>query len=171
MDEENYIELNECKAGKVYRLQSRNLAFGVYDGREGFIGIRTKFSDRFLFTEYHWDQGPPYGTVKPLQELDDVLDPLLVLADHLGSQCYYCRRPVEFEKWTEDERKARETEDLYIGTGRWLRSGGEDCPCNGADVRPVSISNQALFTALEEIEDKYSDTADDQQGPSWDDKS
>jgi len=41
----------------------RNLSYGVYDGKEGFIGIREKFGHEFLFTEYHFDQGPPFGTV------------------------------------------------------------------------------------------------------------
>jgi hypothetical protein len=37
----------------VYRLRSRNLTFGVYSKRsDGFTGIREKFGDRSLFTEY-----------------------------------------------------------------------------------------------------------------------
>lgn len=26
----------------------------------------------FLFEEYHWDTGEPYGTAKPLEELEDM---------------------------------------------------------------------------------------------------
>lgn len=66
----SYIPLSECKRGHLYRINSRNLSLGVYDGNWGFIGIRTKFGDRYLFTELHWDTGPPHGTVKPIEELE-----------------------------------------------------------------------------------------------------
>lgn len=68
-DKTPYISLAECVVGHVYKIWSRNLRYGVYDGKEGFIGIRTKFGARYLFTEYHWDQGPPFGTVKPIEDL------------------------------------------------------------------------------------------------------
>lgn len=67
-----YIPLAECKHGWRYLLDSRNLRTGVYDQKtRGFTGIRVKFDSVFLFTEYHWDTGVPYGTAKPLQELED----------------------------------------------------------------------------------------------------
>ena len=50
--------MEQCVKGRVYKLWCRNLSIGVYDGKEGFIGIRTKFGSRYLDTEYHWDQGP-----------------------------------------------------------------------------------------------------------------
>ncbi len=68
----NYIAMGKCKHGFLYRINSRNLSLGVYDGNEGFIGIRTKFGDRYLFTEFHHDQGAPFGTVFPLEELEQV---------------------------------------------------------------------------------------------------
>ena len=41
---------------------------GVYrEDRKGFVGIREKFGQQFLFMEYHWDNGEPLGTVKPLE--------------------------------------------------------------------------------------------------------
>ncbi len=60
--------ISECIKGRVYKIQSRNLTYGVFDGKDGFIGIRLKFSSRYLFTEYHWDQGPPYGTVYGVED-------------------------------------------------------------------------------------------------------
>jgi hypothetical protein len=64
------IPLSDCKPGHVYRLRSRNLLFGVFnESSGGFIGIREKFGRRFLFTEYHYDKGMPYGTVSPQEDL------------------------------------------------------------------------------------------------------
>jgi hypothetical protein len=68
----NYIPLEECKHGYLYRLSSRNLSFGVFDQTtKGFVGIRQKFEIRYLFTEYHWDTGEPFGTAYPLGLLDE----------------------------------------------------------------------------------------------------
>lgn len=66
-----YIPLSECKHGWLYKVYSRNLTLRVYrEDRKGFIGIREKFGNKFLFVEYHWDTGPPFGTVKPLECLE-----------------------------------------------------------------------------------------------------
>lgn len=87
---ENYIPLAKCRKGFVYRINSRNLGIGVFDGNKGFIGIREKFGDRYLFTEDHWDVGAPYGTVHPLEEL--------------------CQLPAEIPA-TEDEYHCQESAD------------------------------------------------------------
>lgn len=67
-----YIPIDSCKHGHTYRINSRNLSFGVYDkDKKGFVGIRYKFGERYLFTEYHWDTGAPFGTVCPQKELEE----------------------------------------------------------------------------------------------------
>ena len=73
---EECIDLDLCRIGMAYKLNSRNLAVGVYDGSEGFIGIREKFGRRYLFSEYHWDQGPLFGTACPLEEIEPCPEPL-----------------------------------------------------------------------------------------------
>jgi hypothetical protein len=68
---EMFIPVEECKPGFLYKIASRNLAIGVFNPLDnGFIGIRTKFGHRYLFTEYHWDTGAPFGTVKPVEALE-----------------------------------------------------------------------------------------------------
>ena len=79
---EEYIPLDRCKKGFLYRIRSRNLAIGVFNGETGFIGLRTKFGCRYIFTEYHWDTGHPYGTVCPTEELRELpshIEPIEVL--------------------------------------------------------------------------------------------
>lgn len=67
----NYIPLDQCENGYLYKIQSRNLSFGVYRQEvKGFVGIREKFGSKYLFTEYHWDTGPPLGTVHPITKLE-----------------------------------------------------------------------------------------------------
>lgn len=66
-----WIPVNDCQHGGLYLIESRNLWLGVYCAeQQGFIGIREKFSDRFLFVENHWDCGPPCGTAKPMEFLE-----------------------------------------------------------------------------------------------------
>lgn len=67
-----YIPLDKCEHGRLYRIFSRNLSLGVYNADSlGFIGVRHKFGHDYLFTEYHWDLGAAQcGTVKPYEALD-----------------------------------------------------------------------------------------------------
>jgi len=74
MKPQDYIAQDNCKQGYLYKINSRNLSYGVYDGKQGFIGIREKFGSKYLFTEYHYDQGAPYGTVFPEKELEKIPD-------------------------------------------------------------------------------------------------
>jgi hypothetical protein len=69
LNEAGYIPLDQCIKGMVYRVESRNLSMGVFDGGHAFIGVRNKFGTRYLFGEHHYDDGPPNGTVEPLEEL------------------------------------------------------------------------------------------------------
>jgi hypothetical protein len=57
--------------GRVYKLKARNFGYGVWVG-DGFIGVREKFGNVYLFKELHWDDGEPFGTVQPLEEVGEV---------------------------------------------------------------------------------------------------
>src|SRR5437870_3049538 len=73
---QDYIKLADCRKRYLYRIDSRNLSIGVYDGDGEFIGIRSKFETRYLFPELHYDLGPPHGTVFPITELGPIPDNL-----------------------------------------------------------------------------------------------
>jgi hypothetical protein len=93
-DLKDYIKLEDCKDGHLYKIESRNLSFGVYkEDSKGFSGIRTKFGNRFIFEEYHWDSDPTFGTVKPVKEICPCPIP---------SSDYYIRTKELFE-WLEFE--------------------------------------------------------------------
>jgi hypothetical protein len=94
-----YIPKTKCRHRQLYRINSRNLTYGVYNkANGGFYGIRTKFDSRFIFPEYHWDNGPPYGTVKPIEPLEIVLPDDILLQERLpGYLCMYCNQPLKDE--------------------------------------------------------------------------
>jgi len=71
---EETLRMEDLVKGHIYRLRSRNLACGVYDGASGFIGIRLKFDERYLFTEYYDDGVSPFGTARPKEDLGALPD-------------------------------------------------------------------------------------------------
>lgn len=83
MDSDKYIPLDKCIKRGIYRIRSRNLSIGLFDGEKGFIGIRTKFGDRYLFTEYHHDSGAPFGTVHPIKLIGE-LPPEIEVSETIG---------------------------------------------------------------------------------------
>lgn len=75
-----YIKMPELIDGAVYEINARNAYVGVWRAdQRGFEIPRQKFDNLYLFTEYHWDTGPPYGTAKPYGRLED--PPPEVVAD------------------------------------------------------------------------------------------
>jgi hypothetical protein len=64
------IRMSECVDRHVYRLRSRNLVLGVYRAATGgFIGLRQKFDETFLFEEYHEERDRRVGTAHPLEDV------------------------------------------------------------------------------------------------------
>jgi len=68
----DYLSADDLKVGYVYRIQARNALCGIWLGEEGGFGFaisRTKFSDNFIFVEYHWDC-EAFATTKPFEEIE-----------------------------------------------------------------------------------------------------
>lgn len=96
-----YIALNDCKKGFVYLIHARNFFIGLFDGKEGFIGIREKFGDKFLFKEYHWNNKDNDGTVKPIREIAE-----------FGEYCHECGDDMKLFDFLEKIEK-EQGEALY----------------------------------------------------------
>jgi hypothetical protein len=136
----DFIKIEECVNGCLYRISSRNLVVGVFRADvKGFIGIREKFGDEYLFTEYHWDNGPPFGTVMPKEFLEGC--PLADLRESIGSFDSVTNREVAFDKPIANGGKGW----YYLDTGEASEA-----------IRPVSRGNQELFDWLKEKEAQYS---------------
>lgn len=63
LDLSKTIRIKDCIVRRLYIVRARNFRLGIYDGKSGFIGRRNKFGFWYLFTEFHYDIGPPFGTV------------------------------------------------------------------------------------------------------------
>lgn len=64
----NYIPKNDLETGASYVCNARNFDVGIWNG-ESFDYTRKKFGEYFMDKEYHWDDGAPYGTAKPLYKI------------------------------------------------------------------------------------------------------
>jgi len=66
----NYLTVDECKDGYLYKISARNGHYGVYNEKNNsFTLARTEFGGTFLFDEYHYDTHSRCGTVKPIAEI------------------------------------------------------------------------------------------------------
>lgn len=132
----NYISLLDCIPRRVYKIQSRNLSFGIYDGDSGFIGIRTKFCNRYLFTEYHWDN-ENFATVKPIKDLGIDLPSDISLLLFLQTVDKDTNREVAFDR------------PVLNGGKGWYYLDTDE---SNQDICAISLPNNKLFKFLEEVE-------------------
>lgn len=136
--------------GRVYKIHSRNLSYGVWDGKGGFIGIRQKWHDRFLFTEYHYDVSQRYGTVRESKDIGIDVPEYISLKTSLGSVDQATQRPVAFDRPIAD------------GGRGWYFTDTDEA---SKDIRPCMVSNRRLFKFLDQIEES---NRDDESNCDWD---
>ena len=87
------IALRDCEHRRLYRLDARQLTYGVFDkNMGGFIGIRKKFDKRFLDSENHWEC-EKFATAKPLEALGMLPE---------GIECSESNNPTLFE-WLDQQ--------------------------------------------------------------------
>jgi len=130
------ISLEDCEDRFAYRISSRNLIVGVFNAENsGFIGIREKFDERFLFTEYHYDTGAPFGTVNPKEKLIKLPDDIR-LCEVFECKDKISGREVLFDKPVSSGGKGW----YYVDTGE-----------SNQNIKPSSQMNEKLFNWLETI--------------------
>lgn len=72
MNNDDYIKKEDLVIGAEYICHARNFICGTWDG-ENFQYIRNKFGKFYQDTEQHYDDGAPFGTVKPRVRLTGFL--------------------------------------------------------------------------------------------------
>lgn len=128
------IPLDECITRGIYRLNSRNLSVGVFDGERGFIGIREKFGERFLETEYA-------NTVRVVERIGQLPEEI-ELKEFLQTIDETTYRPVAFRE--------RLGFDQEFWGWYWLDTGKPDPE---RKIKAVAVRNQLLFDYLNDLEE------------------
>ena len=158
----DYIPLDKCKKGYLYKIHSRNLSLGVYNGEQGFIGIREKFGYFYLFIEFHWDQGPPYGTVKPIEEL-------LALPADIPLEEYekhdfgydWADDPITLEKRPVIRRDLKKGEESHGRRHEFVDEWADTKERLPDNVYPYFRDNKALFSWLRKVQKEYYDVTEE----------
>lgn len=135
METDPFIPLDNLRHRATYALRSRNLLVGVWDANSnGFVGIRTKMGDTYLFTEYHYDLG---GTAHALEELPLNLPEDIGLRENFDPTCSDHSEDVVF------------TAPISKGGDGWIHVVSKE-RCDGVGVK-VAAMNTGLFDLLEPI--------------------
>lgn len=133
------IPLAQCEHGRLYRIHSRNLSLGVFNNQtNGFVGIREKLGNLYLFTEYHWDTGEPHGTASPKEALE--VCPVDDLREVIGTICQTCRKPLHHVQAENIEGSSQDHVE------RWFHNDDNSPRCK--DAWPMAVDNMALFNWL-----------------------
>jgi hypothetical protein len=135
----DYLNRDQLETGGIYEIRSRNLVVGTYNSNDGFIGIREKFGDEYLFTEYLARErgGTQIGvdTVHPVRLLGTVPGDIAVRQrGEVDSQCGNCGK---LAWWTGPPAPAP-----------W------DCDGDCEETSPQATQNELLFDLLKTYEDK-----------------
>ncbi len=131
------LSLVDCKKGRLYRVRARNFNVAVFNGTSGFIGIQYEWGYKTLFTEYHWDKGPPHGTVRAVEDTGVDCPSGIQLVERLGVVDRKTGRPVKFD-----------TPVANGGKGWYFEDTGE----SSQEIQAVGVPNNALLTWLEQHE-------------------
>ena len=68
MPENTHIPIKDLHAGQAYHGCGRNFDVAIWTGK-AFAGLRTKFGDRYIDEELHYDTDEHHGTFKPFKLL------------------------------------------------------------------------------------------------------
>jgi hypothetical protein len=134
------IPLAELVDRRIYRITSRNLVVGVWHAeRSGFMGIRSKFNEEYLFTEYHWETGGRYGTAHALEDTGESIPDDIRFKESLPTIDSINGRLVEF------------TTPVAEGGNGWVYNDTQQ-PIVGT---PISHTNKELFDILYPYHQKF----------------
>lgn len=137
------IPMEELVEGNVYRIQSRNLVVGVWVAeRKGFIGIRSKFGADYLFTEYHYDASPSYGTVTAAEPMDVALHGVELVEG--WTECAVCRARVTWHGVPYDQPRPPYGEYRHDDPALDVDHAVDACE---------RIENELLFSVLKPLHD------------------
>ena len=71
-ESKDYLKISDLKDRHSYKICARNAYVGIWiSSDKSFLISRYKVGQNpYLFHEYHWDTGEPFGTAKPIELIE-----------------------------------------------------------------------------------------------------
>lgn len=115
-EERTRISQEELVKGGVYEVHARNFSVGVWNGDNGFVGLRLKFGTEYLDTEYLWDE-PYHGTASAKQLLETLPEHTNVSEDNKGLEIFLRRAKNNLNTAAVMQRLQAAEQAVYAATG------------------------------------------------------
>lgn len=94
------IPMSDLKDGYLYEIDARNQSRGIWlEDEKGFEIARKKFERIYLFVEYDYETGAPFGTATPYTEIEKVPEDILLDADKRLKYLRTFNFPTERQKY------------------------------------------------------------------------
>lgn len=139
------IPLADLQDRHIYRIVSRNLGIGVFRAESsGYIGIREKFHDHYLFEEYDYLTGGSFGTATPLEDLG-VLPDDIEATETVELGCTNCGGDIQYH---EELRGELNKETREWSSWPWVCENGCTKDANGHHVSGSRGTYKPLFEYL-----------------------
>lgn len=152
-----FIPIEELEDRRVYKIKSRNLLVGVWcAAREDFIGVREKFSSRFLDAEGQWKNDPPTGTANAVEALDVWVPEDIPLRTILELECRHCKAEVTqvWDVYPEDDEHGRGGRKRCVGDRHVNDEVAVACEYDGTHCGQWR-GNKALFDLLDPYDQEF----------------
>lgn len=149
------LRMGSLKDGQVYRIRSRNLVIGVWRAAtQGFIGIREKFGSVYLFEEYHWETGAPFGTAHAVYPIAGITVPAADMEE--GSKALFDLLLVHEKPIMERIQRENEAGRIASESKRWApqTKAEYDKEQRVAAVRQAHKAAQAEADLIEDDEER-----------------
>jgi hypothetical protein len=86
----HYLTINQLEDGCAYLIHARNSYIGIWRASDSaFVILREKLGRLFLFPEFHWDTGEPFGTAKPFVKISGPVGHTREALDELHARISY----------------------------------------------------------------------------------
>ncbi len=87
------IPIEQLEDRRIYIIRSRNLVVGAWNaGSRGFIGVREKLRDEYLFTEYEWDTSTRTGTAYAVEATEHVVPAEVTMVEYFRSEAEHAAK-------------------------------------------------------------------------------
>ena len=89
-DSTRYLPIDQLEDSCADLVHARNNYIGIWRASDSaFVILREKLGRLFLFPEFHWDTGEPFGTAKPFVKISGPVGRTREVLDEMHARIAY----------------------------------------------------------------------------------